>query len=96
MAYWDTTAGMGRAGTGAVMRGAAASAGAAAMAGTAGAGMGMAATTGMADMTGAAGMTGAAAARKAFVGDGSKTIWGIHKRWFSTYVAILDFIHALT
>src|SRR5258707_11126220 len=38
----------------------------------------------------------AAAPRKAFVGDGSKTIWGIHKRWFSTYEAILDFIHALT
>ena len=38
----------------------------------------------------------ATAPRKAFVGDGSKTIWGIHKRWFSTYEAILDFIHALT
>ncbi len=38
----------------------------------------------------------AAAARKAFVGDGAKAIWGIHKRWFSDYTAILDFIHALT
>jgi hypothetical protein len=38
----------------------------------------------------------AAASRKAFVGDGAKAIWGIHKRWFSDYMAILDFIHALT
>jgi hypothetical protein len=38
----------------------------------------------------------AAAGRKAFVGDGAKAIWGIHKRWFSDYMAILDFIHALT
>jgi Uncharacterised protein family (UPF0236) len=38
----------------------------------------------------------AAAGRKAFVGDGAKAIWAIHKRWFSDYMAILDFIHALT
>lgn len=38
----------------------------------------------------------AAAERKAFVGDGAKGNWGIHKRWFSSYEAILDFIHALT
>ena len=33
---------------------------------------------------------------KAFVGDGAKGNWGIHKRWFSSYEAILDFIHSLT
>jgi hypothetical protein len=30
------------------------------------------------------------------VGDGANTIWGIHKKWFSDYVPILDFVHALT
>jgi hypothetical protein len=38
----------------------------------------------------------AAALRKAFVGDGAATNWTIHKQWFSEYVAILDFIHALS
>ncbi len=36
------------------------------------------------------------AARKAFVGDGSKNNWVLHKRFFASFVAILDFIHALT
>ena len=34
--------------------------------------------------------------RKAFVGDGAETNWTIHRQWFSDFVAILDFIHALT
>ena len=38
----------------------------------------------------------AAAARKAFVADGASANWTIHKQWFSDYVAILDFIHALS
>jgi hypothetical protein len=38
----------------------------------------------------------AAALRKAFVADGASANWTIHKRWFSDYVAILDFIHALS
>jgi len=38
----------------------------------------------------------AAAARRAFVADGASTNWTIQKRWFSGYVAILDFIHALS
>jgi hypothetical protein len=38
----------------------------------------------------------AAAARKAFVADGASTNWTIQKQWFSDYVPILDFIHALT
>jgi len=38
----------------------------------------------------------AAARRKAFVGDGAATNWTIQRRWFSDYVAILDFIHALS
>jgi hypothetical protein len=38
----------------------------------------------------------AAAGRKAFVADGASTNWTIHKQWFSDYVAILDFIHALS
>jgi hypothetical protein len=38
----------------------------------------------------------AAAARKAFVADGASANWTIQKRWFSDYVAILDFIHALS
>lgn len=37
-----------------------------------------------------------AALRKAFVADGAAVNWTIHKQWFSDYVAILDFIHALT
>jgi hypothetical protein len=36
------------------------------------------------------------ASRKAFVADGAETNWTIHKRWFSEFVAILDFIHALS
>ena len=38
----------------------------------------------------------AAALRKAFVADGASTNWAIQKQWFSDYVAILDFIHALS
>ena len=38
----------------------------------------------------------AAAERKAFVADGASANWTIHKQWFSDYVAILDFIHALS
>jgi hypothetical protein len=38
----------------------------------------------------------AAAPRKAFVADGSESNWGVWGRHFSDYVAILDFIHALT
>ena len=38
----------------------------------------------------------AAALRKAFVADGASANWTIHKQWFSDYVAILDFIHALS
>ena len=37
-----------------------------------------------------------AAARKAFVADGASTNWTIQKQWFSDYVPILDFIHALS
>ena len=37
----------------------------------------------------------AAAVRKAFVADGSEANWGVHRRWFSDYVPILDFVHAL-
>jgi hypothetical protein len=36
------------------------------------------------------------AARKAFVGDGSKNNWVLQKRFFASFVAILDFIHAVT
>src|SRR5207244_11657926 len=36
------------------------------------------------------------AARKAFVGDGSKNNWVLQKRFFASFVAILDFIHGLT
>jgi hypothetical protein len=36
------------------------------------------------------------AARKAFVGDGSKNNWVLQKRFLASFVAILDFIHALT
>lgn len=38
----------------------------------------------------------ATAKRKAFVADGAATNWKIHKRWFSDYEPILDFIHALS
>ncbi len=37
----------------------------------------------------------AAALAKAFVADGSEANWGVHRRWFSDYVPILDFVHAL-
>jgi hypothetical protein len=37
-----------------------------------------------------------AAVRKAFVADGASANWTIQKQWFSDYVAILDFIHALS
>jgi hypothetical protein len=37
-----------------------------------------------------------AAVRKAFVADGASTNWTIQKQWFSDYVPILDFIHALS
>jgi hypothetical protein len=37
-----------------------------------------------------------AAERRAFVGDGSWHHWGVWRRHFSTFVPILDFIHALT
>jgi hypothetical protein len=36
------------------------------------------------------------AKRKAFVGDGSDNNWEIHRRFFGSFVAILDFIHALS
>ena len=35
-------------------------------------------------------------AAEAFVADGAETNWTIQKRWFSDFVAILDFIHALS
>lgn len=38
----------------------------------------------------------AAARRKAFVADGAAVNWTIHRRHFSDYVPILDFIHALS
>lgn len=38
----------------------------------------------------------AAAGRKAFIADGAATNWKTHKRWFSDYTAVLDFIHALS
>jgi hypothetical protein len=38
----------------------------------------------------------AAARRKAFVADGAAVNWTTHKNWFSDYVGILDFIHALS
>ena len=37
----------------------------------------------------------AAAPRKAFVGDGQEANWTVHRTWFSHYVPILDFIHAI-
>lgn len=36
------------------------------------------------------------AKRKAFVADGSANNWRLHKRFFSSFVAVLDFIHALS
>jgi hypothetical protein len=36
------------------------------------------------------------AKRKAFVGDGAENNWTVHKRFFGSFVAILDFIHALS
>jgi hypothetical protein len=38
----------------------------------------------------------AKAKRKAFVADGARSIWGVWKSRFSSYVPILDFIHALS
>ena len=37
----------------------------------------------------------AAAAARAFLGDGSAWIWGLHRRSFPTFVAIVNFLHAL-
>jgi hypothetical protein len=37
-----------------------------------------------------------AAARRAFVGDGSANHWRLQRRFFGSFVAILDFIHALS
>jgi hypothetical protein len=37
----------------------------------------------------------AGAAARAFLGDGSAWIWGLHRRSFPTFVAIVDFLHAL-
>jgi len=36
------------------------------------------------------------AARKAFVGDGSANHWQVQRRFFGSFVPILDFIHALS
>jgi len=36
------------------------------------------------------------AAARAFLGDGSAWIWGLHRRHFPTFVAIVDFLHALS
>jgi len=36
------------------------------------------------------------AQRKAFVGDGSANDWRLHKRYFGSFVPVLDFIHALS
>ena len=36
------------------------------------------------------------AARRAFVGDGSANNWTLHRRFFGSFVPILDFIHALS
>jgi hypothetical protein len=38
----------------------------------------------------------AEAAARAFLGDGSAWIWGLHRRYFPTFVAIVDFLHALS
>jgi hypothetical protein len=37
-----------------------------------------------------------AAPRRAYLGDGSTAVWGVWRRHFSTFVPILDFIHALS
>jgi hypothetical protein len=37
-----------------------------------------------------------AAERKAFIGDGAETNWTLHRSYFSSFVGILDFIHALS
>ena len=37
----------------------------------------------------------AAATAKAFVADGAEANWGVWRRWFSDYVPVLDFVHAL-
>jgi hypothetical protein len=37
----------------------------------------------------------AKAAAKAFLGDGSAWIWGLHRRHFPSFVAIVDFLHAM-
>ena len=37
----------------------------------------------------------AEAAARAFLGDGSAWIWGLHAAYFPTFVAIVDFLHAL-
>jgi hypothetical protein len=37
-----------------------------------------------------------AAERKAFLGDGSSAVWGVWRRHFSSFVPIVDFIHALS
>ncbi len=37
----------------------------------------------------------AAAAARAFLGDGSAWIWGLHRRYLPDFVAIVDFLHAL-
>ena len=36
------------------------------------------------------------AKRKAFVADGAECNWTVQKRWFSDFVAIIDFIHVLS
>jgi hypothetical protein len=36
-----------------------------------------------------------AAERKAFLGDGSETNWGVWRKYFSHYTPIVDFVHAL-
>ena len=36
-----------------------------------------------------------AAVRKAFVADGAEANWGVHRRYFSQYTPIVDFVHAL-
>jgi len=37
-----------------------------------------------------------AAARKAFLADGAENNWALHRQLFSSFVPILDFIHALS
>src|SRR4029079_16871267 len=37
-----------------------------------------------------------AAPRRAFLGDGSENNWTLWRRYFSSFVPILDFIHALS